>query len=92
MHRIKWSRWHPAQTYLESGLLKTGKEEISQNNVDFHGDPEVRYFRSMVVRKGLSDLLSFEAGINYTKRKYELTITDRDAGFTGVSDFRINIL
>ena len=36
---------------------------------------------------GFTDLLAIESGINYVKRKYQLTITD--SSFSGSSSFRI---
>jgi hypothetical protein len=74
---------------FESGLLKTGKQTITQNNVDFGVLLSGGLSAGMVVRKGISDLLAFESGINYTKRSYTLDITDHDAGFTGSTPFRI---
>jgi hypothetical protein len=74
---------------FESGLLKTGKEELTQNNVDFHVTLKSGFSGGVVIRRGLSELLSLETGIGLTKRKYELEITDRDTGFSGISEFRI---
>lgn len=74
---------------FESGLLKTGKEKISQNNVDFDITLKSGFAAGMIIRRGFSDLLSLEGGINYVKRKYELVITDNDAAFKGISEFRI---
>ena len=74
---------------FESGLLKTGKEVLTQNNVDFSITLKSGFSGGVVIRRGLSELLSLETGINLTKRKYELGITDRDTGFTGISEFRI---
>jgi hypothetical protein len=72
-----------------SGLLKTGREQIIQDSVTFDIALRSGLSLGMIVRKGLSDLLSLEAGINYTKRKYDLTITDPGADFRGESNFRI---
>ena len=74
---------------FESGLLKTGKEELTQNNVDFTVTLKSGFSGGVIIRKGLSELLSLETGISLTKRKYELKINDRDTGFTGISEFRI---
>ena len=74
---------------FESGLLKTGKESLTQNNVDFNVTLKSGISGGALIRRGLSDLLSLETGLSYTKRKYELEITDRDTAFTGVSEFRI---
>ena len=74
---------------FESGLLKTGKESITQNNVDFNVTLKSGFSGGMLIRRGLSDLLSLEGGISYTKRKYDLVITDHDTAFSGLSEFRI---
>lgn len=74
---------------FESGLLKTGKENLTQNNVDFNVTLKSGVSWGALIRRGISDLISLETGISYTKRKYELGITDHDADFTGISDFRI---
>lgn len=41
----------------------------------------------MIIRHGFSDLLAFETGINYVKRKYDLRIDD--GSFSGSSQFRV---
>ena len=41
----------------------------------------------MVIRKGITNTVSIESGINYVKRNYDLTINDPDSGFSSKSDF-----
>jgi len=68
-------------------FLGTGKQSTSSNQVNFDVELKSGFCGGMVVRHGFSELLAFETGINYVKRKYDLTITDGD--FKGTSEFRI---
>ena len=43
----------------------------------------------MVVRKGITKTISFETGINYVKRVYNLSIIDSSNNFTRDGKFRI---
>ena len=61
--------------------------EITQDSVNFTVATRLGYSAGMVVRKGISKTISFETGINYVKRVYNLSITD--SSFTGESKFRI---
>ena len=74
---------------FKGGLLKTGTETLSQDSVDFNLTLASGISGGMLVRKGLTKLLALEIGINYTRRNYELQITDHDTAFTGTSEFRL---
>ncbi len=71
------------------GLLNTGKQEITQNNIGFSINPQLGLSFGMVIRKGLTKTLSFESGINYLTRKYELTITDPLFDLNDKSTFKL---
>lgn len=43
----------------------------------------------MIIRRGINKTLSYEAGLNYTKRRYGISCTDLDSGFTDQSDFSL---
>ena len=66
-------------------LLITDPPLQTINNVDFSLNQRSGHCFGMVVRRGFSKTLSFETGINFTKRKYRLTI--HDSSFTDVSYF-----
>ncbi len=70
-----------------SAMLGTGPQELVMDGVNFKIDPRAGFAAGMVVRRGITPRLSFETGINYVRRKYDLTISD--SAFTGDSDFRI---
>jgi len=61
--------------------------EKTQDSVNFTVATRLGYSAGMVVRKGITKNLSFETGINYVKRVYNLSITD--SSFTGESKSRI---
>ena len=70
-----------------SEFFKTGTNTISQNKIDFSISQTVGYNAGMIIRRGLTKQLSFETGINYTKRHFSLSITDTT--FTDKSNFTI---
>lgn len=57
------------------------------NTIDFSISQKGGYSAGMILRRGFTRQLSFETGINYTKRNFNLEI--RDTAFTGRSDFTI---
>ncbi|CAN5529978.1 hypothetical protein BH11BAC1_BH11BAC1_14170 [soil metagenome] len=71
------------------GFLGTGKQTVSVDSVNVKFDLSLKggYNFGMLIRKGFSDLLAMEVGINYVKRKYQLDITDVD--YKESSTFRI---
>jgi hypothetical protein len=71
------------------GFLGTGKQTVLVDSVNVKFDLALKsgYNFGMVIRKGFSDLLALETGINYVKRKYHLEVTDSDFGES--SDFRM---
>lgn len=62
-------------------FLGTGEDRSSLDGVDFSLGLNGGFSGGMVVRKGISDLLSIECGINYTKRNYTYRITDTSYSF-----------
>jgi hypothetical protein len=68
-------------------FVNTGAETVIQNDVKFELALNSGFSGGMLIRHGFSDLLAVESGINYVKRKYDLTITD--GNFKGSSQFRI---
>jgi len=61
--------------------------EKTQDSVNFIVATRLGYSAGMVVRKDITKTISFETGINYVKRVYNLSITD--SSFIGESKFRI---
>ena len=70
-----------------SSFFSTGTKIISQNEIDFSVSQKMGYCAGMIIRRGITKQLSVEAGINYTKRNFSLSITD--TSFTGMSGFTI---
>ncbi len=68
-------------------FVNTGSQTIIQNNARFDLTLSSGFSGGMIIRHGFTDLLAFETGINYVKRKYDLRITD--GSFKGDSQFRI---
>ena len=71
------------------GFLGTGKQTVQVDTANIRFDLALKsgYNFGMVIRKGFTDLLSLELGINYVKRKYHLDIVKPD--YTDESEFRI---
>jgi len=70
-----------------SEFFQTGTNTVSQNGIDFSISQKPGYNAGMILRRGFKKQLSFETGINYTKRNFSLAITDTT--FTGRSNFTI---
>lgn len=70
-----------------STYLRTGPKDFSDNGIDYTIAQKSGFSAGGIIRFGLNNRISFESGIMYTKRNYDLTI--RDTAFTGLSDFKI---
>lgn len=70
-----------------SAFFSTGIKTESLNGVDFSVGQKMGYSAGMIIRRGFTEKLSFETGINFTKRNFGLRITDTT--FTGRSRFSI---
>lgn len=68
-------------------FVNTGSQTVIQNNVHFDLTLNSGFSGGMMIRRPFTDLLAFEAGINYVKRKYDLKI--KDGNFNDESQFRI---
>ena len=64
-------------------FLGTGNQHTDQNGVGFDIGLHSGFNGGMIVRHGFTDLLAIESGINYVKRKYQLTITDSSFSVAG---------
>lgn len=71
------------------GFLGTGKQSlfVDSANVNFELSLKSGYNFGMVIRKGFTELLAMELGINYVKRKYRMDISDE--GHKESSEFRV---
>ena len=72
-----------------SSFLSSGTQTVSQNKVTFSVSQTYGYCAGMVLRRGFQKNLSFETGINYTKRNFDLTVTDTSTSLVGKSKFTI---
>lgn len=70
-------------------FFDAGKQEVNQNNIQFINQPKMGLSFGMVIRKGFTDALSLETGINFLKRNYDLTINDPENSLSETSSFRI---
>jgi hypothetical protein len=57
-------------------FLGTGEEQQSVDNINFTLGLKSGFSGGMVIRRGFTELLSGEIGINYVKRNYDYSITD----------------
>lgn len=69
------------------GFLGSGKLSDTFDGVTVENGLKSGYSAGLIIRKGLSDLIAIETGINYVRRKYELTFTD--GNFKGISEYRV---
>src|SRR5437868_116000 len=68
-------------------FLRTGPQSYTDSGIVYTESLQSGYGFGMLIRKTFSKLLAFEAGINYTQRKYLLEI--KDGSFTEASEFHI---
>jgi hypothetical protein len=68
-------------------FLGTGKQSNDGGGVHFDTELASGFSGGLFIRHNFSDLVGLEGGINYVKRKYNLTITD--GGFSEKTIFRI---
>lgn len=69
--------------YFDTGPVQVQKDVLS---VDF--EPRGGYSYGMIIRKGLSDRISIETGINYTRRVYNTRFSDSDSLVNSELTFR----
>lgn len=67
-------------------FIGASEEIITNNAVNFTLTPRSGYSFGMVARHGFTKMLSIESGINFTSRKFDLSI--QDGGFTGKEDIK----
>jgi hypothetical protein len=72
---------------ISGEFFETGPLTNTEGAVDFTITPTNGYGFGMVIRRGFNEQFSLEAGINYTKRNYDLTIAVDSLDFSGTSDF-----
>ncbi len=72
---------------FSSKYFRTGPTDIADNGINFNLAQQSGFSAGGVLRWGLTKSLSFETGINYVKRNYQLKITDSTS--TRKSDFKI---
>jgi len=72
---------------ISAEFLNTGPQSEKLGDVEFTITPTNGFAFGMVIRKGLNDQFSIETGINYSRRNYDLRITEDSTSFVGNSDF-----
>lgn len=72
---------------ISGEFLNTGPQSQKVGDIEFTITPTNGYAFGMVVRKGFNDQFSFESGINYSRRNFDLRITEDSTNFEGNSDF-----
>ena len=68
-------------------FLGTGPETVSDLGVSVTTELNKGFSGGMMIRRGFSDLLAGEIGINYVNRKYGFSITD--SAFNGKGNFSL---
>lgn len=72
---------------LPASFLGTGTERKSIENVDFSLSMNRGFSGGMIIRRGFTELLSLEFGLNYVKRNYTYAVTD--SAYSTEDRFRI---
>lgn len=72
---------------ISSEIINTGAESIRSGALEFTIEPNQGYSFGMVIRKGITDQINLESGINYTKRNYNLSIVNDTLNLNGNSSF-----
>lgn len=73
---------------FSSEIVNTGPQTNLEGGISFTIEQKLGYSFGMVIRKGFTKQLSFETGLNFTQRNYELSIFEDSTNFKGNSDFR----
>lgn len=73
---------------IPSEFFDSGPETVSEGDVEATFTPEMAYTFGMVIRVGLTDMISLETGINYVRRNYNIQLRDNENGFSTEMDFR----
>lgn len=73
---------------LSSEITNTESQFKQSGDIGFEILPRGGYSFGMVVRKGFNNQFSLETGINFTRRNFDLRITEDSSGFVGNSDFK----
>lgn len=68
-------------------FLGSGKLSDTYDGVTVENGLTSGYSAGMIIRKGFSDLISLETGINYVRRNYSLVFTE--GSFRGESRYRV---
>ncbi len=74
---------------FSSSFFRTGPVDETINGVDFHLDQRSGFCLGMVVRKGITNTISFETGINLVKRNFGLSVTVPDSAVDESSTYSI---
>ena len=61
---------------LGSSIINTGPQNQEVENINYTITPRRGYAFGMVIRKGFTKQISLETGINYTRKSFDLRITD----------------
>lgn len=61
---------------IPSKFFDSGVETIEGDFFNVTKTPKLGYNFGMVIRKGFTDILSLEVGINYTRRRFDLEVTE----------------
>lgn len=72
---------------FQSSFFGSGVRSATQNGIGFSIEQKMGLSAGMVIRCGLGKRFAFESGINYTKRNFDLSLTDTT--FSGNSGFKI---
>lgn len=72
---------------VETGIIGSGSFLVDQTPISAQVNPKTGMSFGMVIRRGLSKSISFEAGINRVTRNFQYLFRDDEIGFEESLDF-----
>ncbi|HNL05437.1 MAG TPA: hypothetical protein PKI54_11410, partial [Bacteroidia bacterium] len=61
---------------FNNDFFRTGSQSATQGTAEVTIQPNSGYCAGMVIRRGFTERLSLETGINYARRNYQIQVTD----------------
>jgi len=72
---------------FSSKYFSSGPENVINKGIDFTVTPGSGYCLGMVIRRGFTNTISLEGGINFVKRNYSIDVIDPDSSVNSNSTF-----
>lgn len=74
---------------VPSTFFRFGDIRFSGDSIEYSISPNLSYSGGMVIRKGFTRNFSFETGINFIRRNFDLTAREEKSGFNALRNFSV---